>query len=157
MVAPFRRPYPTYRVNAYQVAADNPMSEMNTTPLNDVLLVLLVLLIMVIMSVPLAQHNLDSDPPQPTPTDTVIPPAPQISVVIQPQGTVLWDGVTVTHSELESRLTAAAAMNPAPVIRFRPDPQASYNDAVQVIALIGDAGLDKFAFDGNEQYRTFGK
>jgi len=43
MVAPFRRPYPTYRVNAYQVAADNPMSEMKTTPLIDVLLVLLIM------------------------------------------------------------------------------------------------------------------
>ena len=87
----------------------------------------------------------------------MIPPAPQISVVIQPQGTVLWDGVAVTRGELQSRLATAAAMNSAPVIRFRPDPQASYNDAVQVIALIGDAGLDKFAFDGNEQHRTFGK
>lgn len=154
MVAAFRRPYPAYRVNAYQAAADNPMSEMNTTPLIDVLLVLL---IMIIMSVPLAQHQLDVDLPQPTPTDTVIPPAPQISVVIQPQGTVLWDGEAVTRSELQSRLASAAAMNPEPVIRFRPDPQASYDDAVQVIALIGDAGLDKFAFDGNEQFRTFGK
>lgn len=154
MVAAFRRPYPAYRVNAYQASADNPMSEMNTTPLIDVLLVLL---IMVIMSVPLAQHKLDVDLPQPTPPDTVIPPAPQISVVIQPQGTVLWDGEAVTRSELQGRLAAAAAMDPAPVIRFRPDPQASYDDAVQVIALIGDAGLSKFAFDGNEQFRSFGK
>lgn len=154
MVAAFRRPYPAYRVNAYQASADNPMSEMNTTPLIDVLLVLL---IMVIMSVPLAQHKLDVDLPQPTPPDTVIPPAPQISVVIQPQGAVLWDGEAVTRSELQGRLAAAAEMTPAPVIRFRPDPQASYDDAVQVIALIGDAGISKFAFDGNEQFRTFGK
>lgn len=156
MVAAFRRPYPAYRVNAYQTSADNPpMSDINTTPLIDVLLVLL---IMIIISVPLAQHELEVALPAPPPVDAVpLPPSPQISVVIQPQGTILWDGVPVNRSQLQARLVSAAAMVPEPVIRFRPDPQASYDDAVQVIALIGDAGLKKFAFDGNEQFRTFGK
>ena len=155
MVAVFRRPYPKYRVNAYQASADNPMSEMNTTPLIDVLLVLL---IMIIMSVPIAQHQMDVDLPMPPPIDAPpLPPSPQISVVIQPQGTVLWDGVAVNRPQLQARLAAAAAMENEPVIRFQPHAQASYDASVQVIAMIDDAGLSKFAFVGNEQHRTFGR
>ncbi len=44
----YRRSYPSYRVNAYQTSAMRPLSEINVTPLIDVMLVLLALLIMTV-------------------------------------------------------------------------------------------------------------
>jgi biopolymer transport protein ExbD len=148
----FRRPYPTYRVNAFQASADQPMSEMNTTPLIDVMLVLL---IMIIMTVPLGTHVLDVDLPGEGPV--VTGEARQFSITISPAGQVFWDGEAVNRDSLAERLTYATTLSPEPVIRFQPDPQASYDASVQVIAQVRDAGLKKFAFIGNEQFRTFGR
>lgn len=152
MVAAFRRPYPAYRVNAFQASADQPMSEINTTPLIDVLLVLL---IMIILTVPIGNHVLDVDlPGEPR---VITSEAQQFSITISSGGQVFWDGETVDREGLAEHLAQAARLTPEPVIRFQPDPQASYDASVQVIAQVRDAGLKKFAFIGNEQFRTFGR
>jgi biopolymer transport protein ExbD len=151
MVATAYRRYPRHRVNAYQAHADDVMSAMNTTPLIDVLLVLLVVLI---MAVPISTHILPVDLPQGPGSPA---PVPQIALTISAQGQVFWNGSAVSHEQLRGNLASAARHNPQPVIRFHPDPQASYDASVQVIALAGDAGIDKFAFAGNEQFRTFSK
>lgn len=152
MVAAFRRPYPAYRVNAFQASANQPMSEINTTPLIDVMLVLL---IMIIITVPLGNHVLDVDLPGESPPVTGDPQ--QFSITISPPGQVLWDGEAVNREGLAERLAHARTLSPEPVIRFQPDPQASYDASVQVIAQVRDAGLKKFAFIGNHEFRSFGK
>ncbi len=149
----FNRPYPEYRVNAYAPTDTVPMSEMNTTPLIDVLLVLL---IMIIMSIPIAQHELKVDLPGETPPRPTTP-APQISLSLTANGAALWDGEAVTTQQLQARLAETAAQRPDAVIRFQPNPMTSYNDAVQVINLVDDAGIEKFAFIGNHQYAEFGR
>ncbi len=151
MAVTMRRPYPAYRVNAYTPFTGEPMSEMNTTPLIDVLLVLL---IMIIMTVPLASHSLEVDLPQGEGRPSN---APQISLSVTPAGQVIWDGETVSEARLEQLLARAATLDPAPVIRFRPDPQASYDDSVRLIAAVRDAGITRFAFIDNHLYREFGK
>jgi biopolymer transport protein ExbD len=152
MVAAFKRPYPAYRVNAYQASANRPISEINTTPLIDVLLVLL---IMIILTVPIGNHVLDVDLPGEAP---VTPgEAQQFSITISPAGQVFWDGEAVNRESLAERLDYAGTLSPEPLIRFQPDPQTSYDASVQVIAQVRDAGLKKFAFIGNEQFRTFGR
>lgn len=126
-----------------------PMSELNITPLIDVLLVLLVMLI---LSIPIATNQIEVDLPagdRPT-TDTQ-----QIALSLTRAGAVLWNGEQVDRPELEARLALAAASPEEPVIRFEPDASTSYNDAVQVIHLVGEANIDRFAFDGNHQYREF--
>ena len=152
MVAPFRRPYPTYRVNAYQASADLPMSEMNTTPLIDVLLVLL---IMIIMTIPIASHNLEVDLPGPGSKGGI--DSPQVALTMSAGGQAFWNGEAVSREELSARLVQAASRENEPVIRFEPNRQTSYNDAVQVINLADDAGTGKFAFVGNEKYRSFSR
>lgn len=151
MAAIAYRRYPRHRVNAYQAHADDVMSAMNTTPLIDVLLVLLVVLI---MAVPLSTHVLPVDLPQ---DGRAAAPVPQVSLTVDSQGQAFWNGMPATHEQLRGHFAAAAAQSPQPVIRFQPDPQASYDASVQVIALAGDAGIGKFAFARNEQFRTFGK
>jgi len=126
-----------------------PMSELNITPLIDVLLVLLVMLI---ISIPIATHQVEVDLPQGGNAEETV----RIALNITREGTVLWNGEPVDRPELENRLALAAA-NPAdPVIHFDPDANTSYDDAVQVIHLVGEANITRFAFDGNHQYRTFG-
>ncbi|WP_169053637.1 ExbD/TolR family protein [Alteraurantiacibacter aquimixticola] len=152
MTRAFRRPYPAYRVNAYQASADKPMSEMNTTPLIDVLLVLL---IMIIMTIPIAAHNLEVDLPGPGSKGGA--DSPQIALTMNASGQAFWNGEAVTREELGAKLSAAAKQENEPVIRFQPHALTSYNDAVQVINLADDAGTGKFAFVGNEQYRHFSR
>ena len=151
MPASFRRPYPAYRVNAYAAAADKPMSELNTTPLIDVLLVLLVMLI---LTIPMATHVLEVDLPQDRSAPTLVE---QVALTVSRSGQPSWNGEPVTRAQLEARLAQVALQEEQPLIRFEPHPQASYDASVQVIALVGEAGLTRFAFIGNERFRSFGK
>ena len=130
-------------------ATTRPMSELNITPLIDVLLVLLVMLI---LSIPIATHSVEVDLPN---GPTTGPDSQQISLVVTESGGVLWDGEAVDRSTLEARLALAAAAEDAPVIRFEPEPNASYDASVQVINLVDDAQITKFAFAGAHQYRVF--
>ena len=129
-----------------------PMSDLNITPLIDVLLVLLV---MIILSVPIAVHRLDVDLPGPPPPTDTPPTYDEVSLVVQNNDTVLWNGEPVSSIELDARLAAAAAQPEMPLIRFAPEPNAGYNASVQVINAVADAHLDKFAFVGNHQYREW--
>jgi len=127
-----------------------PLSQMNTTPLIDVLLVLL---IMMIISIPIAAHQVEVDLPGPGP-DTRAQQV-LISLVVERNGAILWDGQALTRAQLEQRLTRAAKAEPTHVIRFEPHANASYDDAVQVINMASDAGVKAFAFVGNYQYKDF--
>ena len=130
-----------------------PMSELNITPLIDVLLVLIVMLI---LSIPIATHRLEV----PLPGDGLEFPVEkptEIALVVRENGAVLWNGEAVDRAGLQTRLARAAQENPGPVIRFEPEANASYDASVQVINLTSEAGIKKFAFIGNHQYRTFGK
>ncbi len=126
-----------------------PMSELNITPLIDVLLVLLV---MIILSIPIATHSVEVD----LPTDrSTGPDSEQIALVVTEAGDVLWNGEPVDTATLQARLAVAASAEDAPVIRFEPEANASYDASVQVINLVDDANISKFAFAGAHQYRTF--
>ena len=137
----------SYKANPAQY---EPLSQMNTTPLIDVLLVLL---IMMIISIPIAAHKVEVDLPGPGPDtgeEQVL-----VSLVVERNGAVLWNGEAVSRPQLQERLTRAAKAEITHVIRFEPDAYASYDDAVQVINMASDAGVEAFAFVGNERYRDF--
>ena len=133
----------------HTITAPAPLSELNVTPLIDVLLVLLV---MIILSVPIATHQIDVDLPT---GQSVVDEPQQIALVVTEGGAVLWDGEPVARSALVKRLAEAAASPVAPVIRFEPEANASFDAAVNVIHLVGEANIRRFAFAGNERYRTW--
>jgi biopolymer transport protein ExbD len=130
---------------------DEPMMDMNTTPLIDVLLVLL---IMFIITIPIQSHAVKVDLPQPdnTPRDQVDPIKNKIS--INAQGQTFWNGTPVDEVTLTQYLDQTVGMNPQPELHFQPDATARYEVVDGVLAIIKRANVTKLGFVGNEQYRA---
>ena len=135
-------------------ASDLPLSDLNTTPLIDVLLVLLV---MFILSIPAALHETPFDLPQDSIDPPQVPVLAQNLVSISPAETISWNGQTVSEGQLILLLQAAALRDPEPLIRFEPEAGAPYGASLRVLGLIRASDPAAFAFSGNEKYLDFGK
>ena len=131
-----------------------PMGEMNTTPLIDVMLVLL---IMFIITIPIQTHAVKIDLPVNNPQDQPPPPVDPIKnkVSVDPAGTITWNGTPIDIVTLRLYLDRTKAMSPEPELHVQPDPQARYVVVDQVLAVIKRSGVTKMGFVGNEQYRAF--
>jgi biopolymer transport protein ExbD len=132
-----------------------PMMEMNTTPLIDVMLVLL---IMFIITIPVATHAVNIDLPQPSPptNDVKIDPIKN-KLVLTATNTILWNGAPINEGQLVSILQSTKAINPEPELQFQPEEYASYEIANRVMKIITDSKVTKFGFVGNENFATFSK
>ncbi len=127
-----------------------PMMEMNTTPLIDVMLVLL---IMFIITIPIQTHAVKVDLPQTNQPNTPPPVEPDKNVVaIDINGTVTWNGNPVDMVTLRQYLDVAAGMTPEPELHFQPDRQARYDTVDRTLAVIKRSKVTKLGFIGNEQY-----
>jgi biopolymer transport protein ExbD len=130
--------------------ADEPMMDINTTPLIDVMLVLL---IMFIITLPVMTHAVKLDMPQsksnPPPTDVQIEP---IRIDIDWDGSVVWNGSLVQLDQLEGYFRAEAAKNPQPELHVRPERRANYDTVAKVLALAQRNGMQRIGFVGNEQF-----
>ena len=134
---------------------EEPIGEMNTTPLIDVMLVLL---IMFIITIPIQTHAVKIDlPANALPTDPP-PIKPDINKVsIDPAGTVTWNGSAVDLVTLRQYLDSTRDMVPEPELHVQPDPNSRYDMVDQVLAVIKKSEITKLGFVGNEQYSVFGK
>jgi biopolymer transport protein ExbD len=131
-----------------------PMGEMNTTPLIDVMLVLL---IMFIITIPIQTHAVKIDLPVNDPNNQQQPPIDPIKnkVSVDPAGTVLWNGSPIDLVTLRLYLDRTRAMNPEPELHVQPDANARYEVVDRVLAEIKRSGVTKMGFVGNEQYGNF--
>jgi biopolymer transport protein ExbD len=127
---------------------DNPMVEMNTTPLIDVMLVLL---IMFIITIPVQTHavKLDLPPPNPNPSN-IDPVFNQIDIDFL--GNIYWNKQEVDIATMKGYLKQAAALPEQPELRMRPEAEARYELVDQVMAAAQQAGIEKMGFVGNEAY-----
>lgn len=130
-----------------------PMMEMNTTPLIDVMLVLL---IMFIITIPIQTHAVKIDLPQ-TPPDQPAPPVDPIKnkLAIDAAGTISWNGSAIDLLTLRQYLKASMALPVEPELQFQPDRQTRYVTVDQVLAVIKQSHVTKLGFVGNEQYGNF--
>ena len=135
----------TYQRNA----GPDPMAEINTTPLIDVMLVLL---IMFIITIPVQTHAVKLDLPQAT--DAPPPPVePQKNkIVITNAGQILWNGAPVDLGRLRQYLDITANMNPTPELHLQPDRLARYEIVDEVLAVTKRANITTMGFVGNEYY-----
>ena len=132
-----------------------PMMEMNTTPLIDVMLVLL---IMFIITIPVATHAINIDLPAPTPPPLVPPPKhDKNKVSVTPTNQITWNNLPVDQGQLLYQLQSTLKISPEPELQFQPDPQAPYDTTAKVLNIIKGSGVSAFGFVGNEQFTQFGK
>jgi biopolymer transport protein ExbD len=133
--------------------AGEPMMDINTTPLIDVMLVLL---IMFIITIPIQTHAVKLDLPQNQQNQTPPPVDPiKNKVVITTQGAILWNGTQVSLTQLRQYLDVSQQMDPTPELHLQPEPDARYEVVDQVLAVTKQAHVDKMGFVGNEQYANF--
>lgn len=128
-----------------------PLGEINTTPLIDVMLVLLVMLI---LTLPPATNTLSYPLPQAGPGLMADPI--KNTVVVTASDRILWNGQPVTERELTGTLAQAVALNPEPQLLVAPEAGASYAESAQVLNLIKLSGATNVGFVGNERFRAFG-
>ena len=129
-----------------------PMVEMNTTPLIDVMLVLL---IMFIITIPIQTHAVKIDLPQNAPpSDSVIDPVKN-KVAIDAGGVITWNGSPIDLLTLRQYLQQSLRLPVEPELQFQPNAQTRYVVVDEVLAEIKRAGVTKLGFVGNEQYGNF--
>ena len=117
-------------------------SEINTTPLIDVMLVMLTLLI---ITLPLQTNAVKIDLPRPIPYP--LPPPPVVLVDIEWDGTVEWNGTVVDRATLDAYLARAAHQTPQPEIHIDADRLARYDAVAQVLADAARLGEKHIAFN----------
>ena len=119
-----------------------PMSDINVTPLVDVMLVLVVILI---ITAPLMASSLRMDLPRAEgakPAD-----APRfVTVGLDRQGGVFLDDKPVDDEQLAQGLAAAARNSPDTEVQLRADQAVPYGRVVQVMGAAQKAGLNRIGF-----------
>jgi biopolymer transport protein ExbD len=130
--------------------SDEPMMDINTTPLIDVMLVLL---IMFIITIPIQTHAVEIDLPINDP-NAVPPPVDPIKnkLLIMPDGALLWNGTQVDDQTLQTLLEQSTQMTPMPELHLQPHPEARYEVVDQVLAITKRANVTAMGFVGNEAY-----
>ena len=118
------------------------MSEINVTPLVDVMLVLLVIFI---LTAPLLASSIKLDLPK---TDAAKPAdAPKfVTLVVDKAGQVFLNDKPVAVEELRSSLTRTAAQNPDTEVQLRADETVPYGKVVEVMGVAQKAGLSRIGF-----------
>lgn len=127
---------------------NEPMMDMNTTPLIDVMLVLL---IMFIITIPVQTHAVKIDLPIADNSSSNVDPEKN-KVMIDPAGTITWNGTPIDLAQLATYLEQTKALPVEPELQFQPDPYARYIVVDRVLAVIKRSNVGKLGFVGNEQY-----
>ena len=108
--------------------------QMNATPLIDVLLVLLVMLI---FTLPMATHAVRLNLPQAVPG----PPSASVTVNIDFDGQLYWNGESLPRSEMDRKFRAVATSVNPPNVNVMPDKRVSYDHVAQVLAAAQRSGV----------------
>jgi biopolymer transport protein ExbD len=125
------------------------MVDINTTPLIDVMLVLL---IMLIITIPIQTHAVKLNMPVGNPPPPLTPPE-VITVEVDFDGTILWNGdIVPDRPTLEARFTAAAAQPVQPEFHLRPNKLVTYKHVAGVMASAQRLGITKIGLIGAEQF-----
>jgi biopolymer transport protein TolR len=119
-----------------------PMSEINVTPLVDVMLVLVVIFI---ITAPLIASSIRLDLPR---TEAAQPgDAPKfVTVTLDAAGTTYFNDQPVTPEQLADRLAQAAKDSADTEVQLRADQTVPYGRVVEVMGAAQKAGLARIGF-----------
>lgn len=121
---------------------EQPMAEINTTPLVDVMLVLLIIFMVtaplfthaVKIDLPRAQSELNAEKPE------------TISLAIDASGKLHWNNEVIDEASLQARFVQAATRSPQPELHLRADRDTRYDVIARIMAAAQRSGLKRIGF-----------
>ncbi|HEX8256161.1 MAG TPA: biopolymer transporter ExbD [Allosphingosinicella sp.] len=138
-------PSPRRPIPAFAIPAEQPIGELNTTPLIDVMLVLL---IMFIVTIPITTHKVDIDIPQ----SGGVPAKPVVHrLELDAAGRAHWDDAPVARSQLPA-LVRAMNSEPNAELHLRADGETPYAAFDEVLAIVKRVGVERLGMVGNERF-----
>ena len=123
-------------------AGAQPMSDINMTPLIDVMLVLLVIFI---IAAPLMASSLKLDLPK-APGGTAPEGSQVLALAIDAEGRFYAGDEPVSAEQVLARAKAAAARNPSTEVHLRADARVPYGRVAELIGRLQEAGLSRIGF-----------
>ena len=133
-------------MNVGDAREGEPVSEINTTPLIDVMLVLL---IMLIVTLPPQRHAVKIDTPVPCKTCPPVTDQPDpITVSIDYSGGISWNGASITRADLDARFAAEARKAQQAELHIHPDRDVAYGVVAHVMAAAQREGLKRMGVVG---------
>ncbi len=118
----------------------------NVVPLVDIMLVLLIIFI---ITLPVATHAVIIDLPRQSdapPPDVVVQP---ITITVQSDGQIMWNGTASTIPDLIGYVTDAATKDPQPEVHIQADKRAKYASVADVLFIVQRGKLKKIGFVGD--------
>tara|TARA_R110001592_G_scaffold23571_1_gene92341 strand:+ start:945 stop:1355 length:411 start_codon:yes stop_codon:yes gene_type:complete len=121
---------------------DAVMSEINMTPLVDVMLVLLIIFM---LTVPVITHsvNVNLAERDASPNDIQ---ADTISLSLTAEAKLYWNKELIDLSELNKRLSNAAGQHPQPGIQLRADKDLRYEEVIIIMSAVQNSGIEALGF-----------
>jgi len=121
---------------------ERPISDINVTPLVDVMLVLVVILI---ITAPLMASSIRMDLPRAEGTQATDAPK-FVTVSLDPRGGTFFNDQPVDAAALAQRLAEAARQSPDTEVQLRADQAVPYGRVVEVMGAAQKAGLNRIGF-----------
>ena len=122
---------------------ERAMSEINTTPLVDVMLVLLIVFM---ITIPVITHTVPVELPKVRNEATKTAPE-NINLSVNRDGQVFWNQSLIPDStQLLERLKGIAVIKPQPEVHVRADKETRYEHVGRVILTVQRAGIQKVGF-----------
>lgn len=125
---------------------ETPMSDINTTPLVDVMLVLLIIFI---ITAPLMAHKVKIELPEANLVqnaeeegDRTMP----ITISVTEDGSLFWNDEPITREVMESRLSSVAQQTPQPPLNLRADRTTRTGTIQDVIKVAQGQGMLDIGF-----------
>ena len=121
---------------------DAEMSDINMTPLIDVMLVLLIIFI---ITLPVITHSVQIDLPKVSNQPSNSKPE-VITLSVNKDGDIFWNDSPINKEQLTKQLQENSKNHPQAEIHIRGDKKTEYENMIMIMNAVQQAGLTKIGF-----------